>query len=366
MAPLTHFLEQTTSAFKVLIVDDDLLQRKLAQAILEGPRYEVFEASNGQEGLDLIQREEFDAVVLDRQMPGMDGEEVCRRVRQDLGNHLLPLIMVTGAGSSALASALRAGATDFIHKPYNAQEFQARVDSAISRKRLTDQLESAESVLFALARMVEAKDGNTGDHCTRLAQYSVRFGEVLGLGGDELLALRRGGVLHDIGKLGIPEHILLKPGGFTPEEWAVMKTHTLIGERLCSGLRSFRLTVHIIRSHHERWDGSGYPDGLAGEDIPLLARVFQICDIYDALTFARPYKPALPTSEVIRIMREETARGWRDPALMDVFLDLVEREPEAFMVQSNPSDDLGLALFEGIQITREQLDLPTPVREIGQ
>jgi putative two-component system response regulator len=214
MAPLTHFLEQTTLAFKVLIVDDDLLQRKLAQAILEGPRYEVFEASNGQEGLDLIQREEFDAVVLDRQMPGMDGEEVCRRVRQDLGNHLLPLIMVTGAGSSALASALRAGATDFIHKPYNAQEFQARVDSAISRKRLTDQLESAESVLFALARMVEAKDGNTGDHCTRLAQYSVRFGEALGLGGDELLALRRGGVLHDIGKLGIPEHILLKPGGF--------------------------------------------------------------------------------------------------------------------------------------------------------
>lgn len=368
MRSMLDYLNQGAAPFKVLIVDDEPDQRALVQAILQPPRYEVFEAADGAEALAIVTTEDFDVMVLDKRLPGIDGEEVCRRVRDEIGNLLLPIVMVTGGGgsTSVLSSGLRAGASDFIHKPYSAQEFVARIDSAINRKRLTDQLESAESVLFALARMVEAKDGNTGDHCTRLAQYSVRFGEALGLNGSELLALRRGGVLHDIGKLGIPEHILLKPGGFTPEEWAVMKTHTIIGERLCSGLKSFRQTVQIIRAHHERWDGSGYPDGLRGEEIPLLARVFQICDIYDALSFARPYKPALPTHEVVRIMRKEAERGWRDPELTRVFLDLVERERETFMVQGELDDDLGLTLFEGIQRSTEELNLPTPLREPGQ
>lgn len=365
MKNVTDYLSQNQSPFKVLIVDDEPDQRALCRAILQAPKYEVSEASDGQQALALLGEQDFDVLVLDKHLPGLDGEAVCRTIRQEMGNLLLPIVMVTGGGgsTSVLSAALRAGASDFIHKPYSTQEFSARVDGAINRKRLTDQLESAESVLFALARMVEAKDGNTGDHCTRLAQYSVRFGQALGLSGEELLALRRGGVLHDIGKLGIPEAVLLKPGSFTPVEWGIMKTHPVIGERLCGGLKSFRLTVQIIRAHHERWDGTGYPDGLQGADIPLLARVFQICDIYDALTFARPYKPALPTSEVLRILREETARGWRDPALVEVFLNLVEREPEAFMVREQIGEDLGLALFEDIQRAAEQTNLPSPMRE---
>ena len=357
MQTIFSYLGLNAAPFKVLIVDDEADQRALGRAILQAPRYEVVEAATGAAALAAVRSDSFDAVVLDRRLPDIEGDEVCRQIREDLGELMLPIIMVTGAGGdNALSSGLRAGATDFLRKPYSAQEFMSRIDAAVNRKRLTDQLESAESVLFALARMVEAKDGNTGDHCSRVAHYAVRFGQALGLNGDQLLALRRGGVLHDIGKLGIPEQILLKPGSFSPEEWEIMKTHTVIGERLCSELKSFRLTVQIIRSHHERWDGSGYPDGLAGEDIPLLARVFQICDIYDALSYARPYKPALAPAMVLDILREETARGWRDPMLMNVFFDLLENEPDALKIDTHGAEDLGRALFEGIQQTRNALD----------
>ena len=339
--------------FRVLIVDDEPAQRALEREILEPPRYQTFEASNGREALDLITQYDFDAVVLDKRMPGMDGEEVIRRVREDLGDAMLPIIMVTGSSTSEILPAgLKAGATDFIRKPYNSDEFAARVDAAINRKRLTDQLDSAESVLFALARMVEAKDGDTGDHCTRLAHLAVRFGHELTLDGEQLLALRRGGVLHDIGKLGIPDRVLLKPGALDDAEWLIMRAHTVIGERLCGALKSFRLTVQIIRSHHERWNGTGYPDALQGNDIPLLARVFQICDIFDALSHARPYKPALPRAEVVRIMREEAALGWRDPELIRIFLDMIERDPSSCEATS-AGDDLGLTLFEDIKRTQE-------------
>ena len=359
MEDIAGYLSSNVAPFRVLIVDDEADQRVLGRAILRPPKYEVVEAATGEEALAVIQAQSFDAVVLDRRLPDIDGDEVCRRVREELRELMLPIIMVTGSGGeSALSSGLQAGASDFLRKPYSAQEFVSRIDSAINRKRLTDQLESAESVLFALARMVEAKDGNTGDHCSRLAHYAVRFGRALGLSGEQLLALRRGGVLHDIGKLGIPEHILLKPGSFTPSEWEIMKTHPIIGEQLCTELKSFRLTVQIIRSHHERWDGSGYPDGLAGENIPLLARIFQICDIYDALSYERPYKPALAPAAVEKIMREETERGWRDPALMKVFLDVLAREPGAFKPGTGGQEDLGLSLFEGIQRTREALGQP--------
>ncbi len=344
--------------FRVLIVDDEPAQRALEREILAPPRYLTIEAGNGMEALALISQHDFDAVVLDKRMPGMDGEEVIRRIREELGEAMLPIIMVTGSSTSEMLPAgLKAGATDFIRKPYNADEFTARVDAAINRKRLTDQLDSAEAVLFALARMVEAKDGDTGDHCTRLAHLALRFGDELGLDAEQRLALRRGGVLHDIGKLGIPDRILLKPGALDDAEWAVMRSHTVIGERLCGALKSFRLTVQIIRSHHERWDGSGYPDALAGNDIPLLARIFQICDIFDALSYPRPYKPALPRQKVVGILRDEAARGWRDPELMRIFLDMIERDPSSCEVPGM-TEDLGQSLFEDIRRTQTPLDAP--------
>jgi len=335
--------------YRVLIVDDDPAQRTLEQEILQPPKYAVTEAASGVEALQLLGTQSFDVVLLDKRMPGMDGDEVCRRIRDELELELLPVIMVTGiSGSGDLSCSLTARASDFIGKPYYPEELVARLDSAVKHKRLTDQLDSAESMLFALARMVEAKDKNTGEHCSRLAHSSVVLGQELGLSPEYLLALRRGGVLHDIGKLGIPDSILLKPDKLTEDEWTVMRQHPEIGAHLVKDLKSMQLTSSIIRHHHERWDGGGYPDGLKGKDIPLLARVFQIADIYDALTNQRPYKSALPKEQVIGIMEEEAEKGWRDPELTGKFLDIVRQRPHDLELPHSMDDDLGKDLFASI------------------
>lgn len=337
--------------YRVLIVDDQPQHRTLEKEVLLSPGYEVCEAGSGFEALTALEENDFDVVLLDKYMPGMDGDEVCYRIRNDLNLPLLPIIMITGsADQNDLVKSMRVGATDFMHKPYSPLELVARVSAAASHKRLLDQLDSAESLLFALARMVEAKDENTGDHCSRLAHGSVVFGTALGLNEEQLLALRRGGVLHDIGKLGIPDSILLKNGPLTDEEWVLMRQHTVIGARLCSGLNSMKLTVPIIRHHHERWDGSGYPDGLKGEEIPYLARIFQIVDVYDALASVRPYKPAWPHEKIIAAMEEETRKGWRDPELMAVFLDILHKRPEDLLLPEN-SVDLGAQIFADIMAT---------------
>lgn len=341
--------------YRVLIVDDDSMHRALEQEILQPPKYAVTEASSGAEALQLLVTQSFDVVLLDKRMPGMDGDEVCRRIRNELKLELLPVIMVTGnRGSNELSCSLGAGANDFIGKPYFPQELIARLDCAVNRKRLTDQLDSSESMLFALARMVEAKDKNTGDHCSRLAHISVVLGMAIGLEPEYLMALRRGGVLHDIGKLGIPDSILLKPGKLTEDEWLVMRRHPEMGARLVKDLKSMQLTLPIIRHHHERWDGEGYPDGLAGKSIPLLARVFQIADIYDALTNERPYKPAMPREQVIRILEEEADMGWRDPELIVVFLDILRQRPQDLELPLGTTDDFGNDLFADIAWTSYQ------------
>lgn len=341
------------SPCRVLLVDDDPLQRVLVGEILEAPQYTLAFASDGEQGLALLAEEEFDVVLTDRRMPGMDGDEFCRRVRRQPRLSMQPLLMLTASHASAdVGIGLAAGADDFLRKPYHPSELIARVRAAAQRKRVTDQLDSSESLLFALARMVEAKDENTGDHCSRLAHKAVALGRALGLGAAELLALRRGGVLHDIGKLGIPDSILLKPGALTDEEWAVMRQHTTIGHRLVGQLRSMRLTAPIVRHHHERWDGSGYPDGLAGEQIPLLARVFQIVDIHDALTFARPYKPGMSAEQANAMLAAEAQRGWRDPAILRCFMDLQRLDPQALELPEPapgaPADDLGISLYQSL------------------
>lgn len=348
--------------YQVLIVDDDPVHSALEREILNAPRYMVRVVSSGQAALAALGQHPFDVVLLDKRMPGMDGDEVCRRIRGDLGLEMLPVLMVTGNSDvDNLSRSLAAGANDFLRKPYDPSELLARVDAAAQRKRMTDQLDNAESVLFALARMVEAKDGTTGDHCSRLSHHGVVLGKALGLAPEELMALRRGGVLHDIGKLGIPDNILLKPGPLTPPEWDIMRQHVDIGARLVGGLKSMRLTVPIIRHHHERWDGSGYPDGLRGQDIPLLARVFQIVDIYDALAHVRPYKPALSHAEIVRVLQDEAAKGWRDPELTAVFLEILTQRPHELVVPASVSDGLGRALLDDIQSARPLAHPSSPV-----
>lgn len=337
---------------RVLIVDDDSIHRELEKEILDSPSYKVSEAQSGPQALNMLISNDYDVVLLDKRMPGMDGDETCRRIRGELGLTLLPVLMVTGNSDiDNLTFSMAAGASDFIRKPYNPSELLSRINAAAQKKRLTDQLDSAESLLFALARMVEAKDGTTGDHCSRLAHTGVVLGKAMGLSTDELLALRRGGILHDIGKLCIPDNILLKPGKFTPEEWEIMQKHVHIGAQIVGELKSMRLVEPIIRHHHERWDGSGYPYGLKGKEIPLLARVFQVVDIYDALTNVRPYKRAFTIEEVLSIMQEETAKGWRDPEIIGIFLDIVRSNPASLELPAETKTDLGQNLFNAIQST---------------
>lgn len=326
-----HVAAASTGGYQVLVVDDDPAHRALVVEALAPPRFEVTAVATGIEAISRLRQQDFDVVLLDKRMPGMDGDALCRHIRGDLCRALLPLIMVTGASSQEdLRASLAAGASDFIRKPYALSELEARVNSAAITKRLTDQMERAETLLFSVARLVEAKDECTGDHCSRLARYAALFGESLALDPVQRIALNNGAVLHDIGKIAIPDRILMKPGKLSAEEWVIMRQHTTIGADLCSVMRSLQPTVPIILHHHERWDGSGYPHGLRGAEIPLLARVFQLLDVYDALTSVRPYKPAWSTTEAADIIAEETTRGYYDPTLAAAFLALLRDRAEAF------------------------------------
>jgi putative two-component system response regulator len=317
---------------RILVVDDDPGQLALQAEILkEIPGGTILTARSGAEALQLIQQQVPDLLLLDKGLPDISGDEICRIVREEYGDQLLPIIMVTGMGDSEnLRSSLSLGANDFVKKPFNAVELLSRAKVALEKKQLVDQLDSAESVLFTLAKMVEARDPNTGEHCNRLVKTSLQIGRAVGLEERELAALKKGAILHDIGKIGIPDEILLKPGPLSEDEWQIMRQHAQIGAELCMRLNSIRDAVPIIRHHHERWDGSGYPDGLRGEEIPRVARVFQCADIYDALRHKRAYSDPVSVLEIIDIFQQELDRGWRDPSIGKRFLQMLRDSPECF------------------------------------
>jgi putative two-component system response regulator len=331
--------------FNILMADDEPGQRALLREILDDGSFVITEARNGQEAVDLVSSQPFDAVLLDVRMPQLDGIAACQLIHQQ--HPLLPILMITGyGGQDDLLRAMQAGASDFLRKPYEPQELLARVRNAASHKRQTDQLEHVASMLFALARVVEVRDEGTGDHCSRVAHLACLFGRELGLNEEQLQTLRDGGVLHDLGKLAIPDRVLLKPGPLDDEEWAVMRQHTVIGATLCGNLRSLARVVPIVRHHHERWDGSGYPDGLAGEDIPLLARVFQFADIYDALANARHYKGPWPHEQIVAAFEQGLAAGKFDPRLAEIFLELLRQRRDELELPAEERLDEGAAIFQ--------------------
>ena len=338
-------LEQPT----VLIVDDIEINRRLLKAMLKTARYRILEARRASEALAVIETEKIDLVVVDLILPEMSGPDLCRLIKGNRHTQLIPVLMLTSVqGVENEIAGISSGADEFLLKPLHPTVLRTRIRAMLRNKALFDSLDEAETILFALAQSVERRDPSTGQHCERLASYSVALGMALGLENSQLLALHRGGYLHDIGKISVPDAILFKPGKLTAEEWAIMRAHTVNGEAICRPMKTLGPVLPIIRGHHERWDGSGYPDGLRGEEIPLLPRILQVTDIYDALTTVRSYKPALSHDQAIQTLNDEVQRGWRDPELVPLFSGICaqarQSSPDAYQSGSSENETMAQSL----------------------
>ncbi len=303
----------------VLVVDDEELNRKLLRELLTSRGFRVEEAADGEEALRKVQQISPDLLLLDVMMPRVNGLRACRELKQDPRTQLIPVVLLTALSAvDDRIAGIEAGADDFLTKPFHQAELLARVRSLVRMKQLTDQLERTENILFTMAAAVEAKDPYTEGHLRRLEAYAAQTSVAFGLSGHLATVVRYGALLHDIGKIGVPDAILHKPGSLTSKEFEIVKQHPAFGERICRPLRFGAEVGPIVRSHHERWDGAGYPDGLAGDAIPLGGRIVAIADAFDAMTTDRPYHRAIPVASAIDELRQGAGAQW-DPHLVECF-----------------------------------------------
>jgi len=316
--------DPTDTRARVLVVEDDLANRVLLTRLLERTGYDVTAVGEGAAALDEVLASDASVVLLDVGLPDIDGLEVCRRLRAQPATRMLPIILLTGRSSvEDVVEGLDAGADDFVAKPYEVEVLLARIRSSLRLRAALAEMEAAHGVVAALANAVEAKDVTTESHCQRLANYAGRLAQAIGLDGKELRAVTYGALLHDVGKIGIAESILNKPGPLDDAEWAEMRTHPLIGAQICAPLSSSRTFLPIIRGHHERWDGRGYPDGLRGDSIPLGARIVGLVDAFDAMVNDRPYRAARAPVDALRELRTESGRQF-DAGLVPRFVSIIE------------------------------------------
>ncbi len=314
----------------ILIVDDNRANAELLKEMLASRGYHTIAVQSASSAEAEIQREAPDLILLDVVMPGKTGYELCRELKEDSLTRLIPIVMITGLSAQEdRLKGIEAGADDFLTKPISSEELFARVSSLLKLKEFTDELETVDSVLCTLGLSVEARDPYTEGHCERLSRNAMDLGHFLGLEEESIVALQRGGYLHDLGKIAVPDDILKKGSDLTPMEWEVMKQHPVTGETICRPLKSLHLVLPIIRHHHEHSDGSGYPDGLRDGEIPLLPRILQVVDIYDALRTARSYKPALAHEQAALTMRAEAQSGLWDEELVSEFFGMLEKRREA-------------------------------------
>jgi putative two-component system response regulator len=311
---------------RVAVVEDDAAVRRVLSRILEDAGYAVLAMPDGDSGLRAVIQHQPDMLILDLTLPRMDGLEICRRLRADSRTVTLPIIVLTAhTSTSDMVAALDAGADDFVTKPFQQVELLARLRSSFRTREVIRRMEQAHDIVVALANAVEAKDLGLKDHCRYLAYRSARLAAYVGLREGELEGVAYGALLHDIGKIGISEHVLHKPGPLTDAEFSVMREHPEIGERICDPLRMSRDFTPIIRHHHERWDGTGYPDGLKGEAIPLGARIVALADAFDAIVRGRPYRAARSIEEAYDELRKNSGTQF-DPGLVPLFIEETDRD----------------------------------------
>jgi putative two-component system response regulator len=310
---------------RVLVADHSESETALISHILAAEGYAVDTATDGSAVLDAVRHRPPDVLLVDVDLPGQSGLEVCRRVRQNAATRLLPIILMSAPDArDERIEGLEAGADDVLLRPLDVRELIARSRSLLRMKQYTDDLDSASAILTTLSTMIESRNGNAAGHCTRMANYATALGRALGIGEDDLHVLYRGAFLHDVGMLAISDFVLCKPGPLEADEYALVKSHTVLGDELCANLRSLQPIRPIVRWHHERLDGSGYPDGLRGDAIPLLAQIVGVVDVYEAVTTERPYQRRRSPQEAVDTLREEVASGWRSGDLVEAFVRVLQ------------------------------------------
>jgi putative two-component system response regulator len=311
---------------RVLVADSDEREAVLLAELLSNAGYLVDLTRDGSSVLAALSTQPPDVLLVDMNLPGQSGIEVCRRVRQNSTTRLLPIILMGAAGAHEhRVEGLEAGADEVLARPVNSRELLARARSLLRMKQYTDDLDSASAILTTLASMIEGRDGNAAGHCSRMANYATSVGRTLGVSETEQQVLYRGAFLHDVGMLAISDFVLRKPGPLSVEEYELVKSHTILGDELCANLRSLQAVRPIVRWHHERLDGSGYPDGLRGDQIPINAQIVGIVDVFEAVTNERPYQHKRTAEEAFGTLHEEVARGWRRADLVDAFAAVMQQ-----------------------------------------
>ncbi len=331
--------------FKILIAEDNLFYRRLLETTLQEWGYEVEAVTDGAQAWERLQQDDAPAIaILDWVMPGLEGPEVARRVRQLNRPEPTYILMLTSkTGKENIVSALESGADDYLTKPFDREELQARINVG---RRIVG-LQTSQTVIFTFARAVEAKSPYTQGHSDRVTHYALMVADRLGLSASERDVLRRGAIVHDIGKIAVPDAILDKPGPLTTTEFEIIKQHPNNGVKMVERLNSCAELLPLIRWHHERLDGRGYPDGIQGDQIPMLVRIISVADVFDALSSKRPYRPAMSVAKALEEMRRNAAGGGLDRSLVET---LVKDLPtlHSFTLQqagpASPAPALAIAL----------------------
>jgi putative two-component system response regulator len=335
---LSELYKENNMGSMVLIVDDEYIGRETLQSVLEGEGYELEMAENGLQAIEKAKKLLPDVILLDVMMPGMTGFEVCQRIRSDPQIAEIPIIILTALDDrESLLNALKAGADDFISKPFDRYELRARLmgitrlnryqkliqERAKLRDANTQLLSAYEATIEGWSHALDLRDRETEGHSRRVTQLTVSLAQALDISDDEIMHIRRGALLHDMGKIGIPDSILHKPDKLTDEEWTIMRKHPQLAYDMLYPIEYLRPALEIPLTHHEKWDGTGYPRGLKGEEIPIVARLFAVVDVWDALTSDRPYRPAWSQEEALTYIREQSGKHF-DPRVVDLFFKLVK------------------------------------------